>query len=415
MATELVMPKLGLTMTEGTIENLMVKEGDEVSIGDVVAEISSEKLTSEVEANADGTIIKLVAKEGDTVACKAPMAYIGEPGEDVGGDSAPASEESTETLSDSDQKENDPLPTGKPAPQVTNTKAEPGGDRIFITPLARKMAEARGIDIQEVNGTGGNGRITKLDIERFVPEEKPAAKTKAPQASDAEYGAGLEGMRKTIAERMMRSAHSTASVTNQRKVDITKLMEFRSEMKERTNGTVDKSALSINTLLTRAVGLALKDMPEINAWYYNGEHIINEDIHIGMATDIGDGLVVPVIKHADQMTVSKLGESIKEVATKARQGTLEGDLYSGSTFSITNLGGAGIEYFTPIINTPEVAILGIGAMQSELAFDKDKNVVEKQMLPLSMTYDHQLIDGAPAAEFMQLVADYLEQPYRLIL
>lgn len=415
MATELVMPKLGLTMTEGTIENLMVKEGDEVSVGDVVAEISSEKLTSEVEANADGTIIKLVAKEGDTVACKAPMAYIGEPGEDVGDDRAPASEESTETLPDSDQKEDDPLPTGKPAQQTTNTNAGTGGDRIFITPLARKMAEARGIDIQEVNGTGGNGRITKLDIERFVPEEKPAAKTEATQASDAEYGAGLEGMRKTIAERMMRSAHSTASVTNQRKVDITKLMEFRSEMKERTNGTVDKSALSINTLLTRAVVLALKDMPEINAWYYNGEHIINEDIHIGMATDIGDGLVVPVIKNADHMTVSKLGESIKEVATKARQGTLEGDLYSGSTFSITNLGGAGIEYFTPIINTPEVAILGVGAMQSELAFDEDKNVVEKQMLPLSMTYDHQLIDGAPAAEFMQLVADYLEQPYRLIL
>jgi pyruvate dehydrogenase E2 component (dihydrolipoamide acetyltransferase) len=402
-------------MTEGTIENLMVKEGDEVSVGDVVAEISSEKLTSEVEANADGTIIKLVAKEGDTVACKAPMAYIGEPGEDVGDDRAPASEESTETLPDSDQKEDDPLPTGKPAQQTTNTNAGTGGDRIFITPLARKMAEARGIDIQEVNGTGGNGRITKLDIERFVPEEKPAAKTEATQASDAEYGAGLEGMRKTIAERMMRSAHSTASVTNQRKVDITKLMEFRSEMKERTNGTVDKSALSINTLLTRAVVLALKDMPEINAWYYNGEHIINEDIHIGMATDIGDGLVVPVIKNADHMTVSKLGESIKEVATKARQGTLEGDLYSGSTFSITNLGGAGIEYFTPIINTPEVAILGVGAMQSELAFDEDKNVVEKQMLPLSMTYDHQLIDGAPAAEFMQLVADYLEQPYRLIL
>ncbi|CAM2833322.1 dihydrolipoamide acetyltransferase family protein [Salinicoccus roseus] len=415
MATELVMPKLGLTMTEGTIENLMVKEGDEVSVGDIVAEISSEKLTSEVEANADGTIIKLVAKEGDTVACKAPMAYIGEPGEDVGGDSTPASEESAETLPASAQKKDDPLPTGKPASQVTNTKAEPGGDRIFITPLARKMADERGIDIQEVNGTGGNGRITKLDIERFKSEEKSAAKTEAPQALDTEYGAGLQGMRKTIAERMMRSAQSTASVTNQRKVDITKLIAFRSEMKERTNGTVDKSAFSINTLLTRAVVLALKEMPEINAWYYNSEHIINEEVHIGMATDIGDGLVVPVIRNADYMTVSKLGESIKEVATKARQGTLEGDLYSGSTFSITNLGGSGIEYFTPIINTPEVAILGVGAMQSELAFDEDKNVVEKQMLPLSMTYDHQLIDGAPAAEFMQLVADYLEQPYRLIL
>lgn len=423
MATELVMPKLGLTMTEGTIEKLLVKEGDEVSVGDVVAEISSEKLTSEVEANDDGTIIKLVAEEGDTIACKAPMAYIGEPGEEVDAGSPSSAGESAETIPKSSKKDNEPLPTGKPSLQVADTEARQAADtddkfeggRIFITPLARKMAEERGIDIKAVNGTGGNGRITKLDIERFVPEEKPATGTAPSQTADAEYGAGLQGMRKTIAERMMRSTQSTASVTNQRKVDITNLMDFRSEMKARTNGTVDKSAFSINTLLTRAVVLALEDMPEINAWYYNGEHIINEEVHIGMATAIDDGLVVPVIKNANKMTVSKLGESIKDVTTRARQGTLDGDLYSGSTFSITNLGGSGIEYFTPIINTPEVAILGVGAMQSELAFDEEKNVVEKQMLPLSMTYDHQLIDGAPAAEFMQRVADYLEQPYRLIL
>lgn len=427
MATELVMPKLGLTMTEGTIEKLLVKEGDEVSVGDVVAEISSEKLTSEVEANDDGTIIKLVAEEGDTVACKAPMAYIGEPGEEVDAGGPSSTGESAETTPENSKKDNDPLPTGKPPLEVADTDADTDvqqaadtdtrseGERIFITPLAKKMAEERGIDIKSINGTGGNGRITKLDIERFVPEEKPATETAAPQKTDAEYGAGLQGMRKTIAERMMRSTQSTASVTNQRKVDITNLMAFRSEMKARTNGTVDKSAFSINTLLTRAVVLALGDMPEINAWYYNGEHIINEEVHIGMATAIDDGLVVPVIKNADRMTVSKLGETIKDVTTKARQGTLDGDLYSGSTFSITNLGGNGIEYFTPIINTPEVAILGVGAMQSELAFDDEKNVIEKQMLPLSMTYDHQLIDGAPAAEFMQLIADYLEQPYRLIL
>lgn len=411
MATELVMPKLGLTMTEGTIEKLLVEEGDAVSVGDIVAEISSEKLTSEVEANDDGTIIKLAAKEGDTVVCKKPIAYIGEPGEEVD-DSAPSDDKSSEPVQ---QESKDETKTETSSKDIQPARTGGDTERIFITPLARKMAEDRDIDIQEVNGTGGNGRITKLDIERFVPSEKSTTESMPSQETDVEYGAGLQGMRKTIAERMMKSAHSTASVTNQRKVNISKLMEFRTEMKERTNGSVDKSAFSINTLLTRAVILALKEMPEINAWYYNGDHIINEEIHIGMATDIDDGLVVPVIKNADHMTVSTLGESIKEVATKARQGTLDGDLYSGSTFSITNLGGAGIEYFTPIINTPEVAILGVGAMQSELAFDEEKNVVENKMLPLSMTYDHQLIDGAPAAEFMQLVADYLEQPYRLIL
>lgn len=414
MATALVMPKLGLTMSEGVIETWHVKEGDEVSAGDVVAEISSEKLTNEVEANEDGTIIKIVAEEGATIPCKDPMAYIGEPGEDVDDD-----------IDSSEDKETTEETPEQPAEATESEQAENSpalvtqgsdGERIFITPLARKMADDRNIDITNVNGTGGNGRITKLDIERYVPEEKqPSGASAGGQAVQTEYGAGLEGMRKTIAQRMMRSVNTTASVTNHRKVDLTNLMEFRKDMKARTDDKVDRSAFSINTLLTRSVILALGDMPAVNQWYYDGQLTQNDEVHIGMATAIDDGLVVPVIKNADNMTVSKLGASIKEVTTQAREGTLPGDLYSGSTFSITNLGSGDIEYFTPIINTPEVAILGIGALQKELKFDDDKNIVEAQMLPLSLTYDHQIIDGAPAAEFMQIVADYLQSPYQLIL
>lgn len=415
MATELLMPKLGLTMNEGLIEKWFVEEGDEVSTGDVVAEISSEKLTSEVEANESGTLIKIVAGEGETIACKKPIGYIGEAGEDVDSpseDEAEASKEEEEESADEEEKTSKPEGSSEPQKEKQGTD----GERIFITPLARKMAEEREIEISDVNGTGGNGRITKLDIERYVPSEKSASETKEAAVSDkTEYGAGLSGMRKTIAERMMNSVHTSAHVTNHRKVDITKLMEFREEMKDRTNDTVDKSAFSINTLLVRAVVLALKDNPEINAWYYNGEHSINEDVHIGMATAVEEGLVVPVIENTDSMTVSKLGESIKEVTKQARDGTLRGDLYSGSTFSITSLGGYDIEYFTPIINTPEVAILGVGTLQSELKFDDEKNVVEKQMLPLSLSYDHQVIDGAPAAEFLETVNGYLQNPYRLIL
>lgn len=411
MATEVVMPKLGLTMNEGTIENWFVNVGDEVQEGDPIAEISSEKLTGEVEAPVSGTVIELLGEVGDVIECKAPMAFIGEPGEqvDAGTGAAEAPKAEPET------KEDASAPSE--AAKAEQPRRREDGERIFITPVARKMAEERGIDIRDVNGTGGNGRITRLDILRYVPSEKPvekAAEKAVASAPEVEYGAGLTGMRKTIAQRMMRSVQTTAQVTNQRKVDVTALMEFRKEIKEKVNHPLDNGELSVNTLLTRAVVLALQETPEMNAWYHNGEYIQVNEVHIGMATAIDDGLVVPVIKDAHLMSLSQLGPAIRKVTTEARQGTLDGSLYSGSTFSITNLGGYEIEYFTPIINTPEVAILGVGAIQKELEL-VDGEVVEKLKLPLSLTYDHQLIDGAPAAEFMSKIADYLQDPYRLLI
>lgn len=406
MATEVVMPKLGLTMEEGTIENWFVNEGDEVQKGDPIAEISSEKLTSEVEAPADGTVIKLLWDVGDVVECKAPMAYIGQPGEQV---DTGMEESKTHKVETSTKKVGTPTEVAK----QNQLKHREDGERIFITPVARKMAEERGIDIRDVNGTGGNGRITRLDILRYVPSEEPV-ETEVASVPKVEYGTGLTGMRKTIAQRMMRSVQTTAQVTNQRKVDVTTLMEFRKEIKEKINHPLNNGELSVNTLLTRAVIFALQDSQEMNAWYHNGEYIQVDEIHIGMATAINDGLVVPVIKDAHLMSLSQLGKEIRRVTTAAREGTLDGNLYAGSTFSITNLGGYDIEYFTPIINTPEVAILGVGSIQTELELVNGE-IVEKQKLPLSLTYDHQLIDGVPAAEFMSKIADYLQDPYRLLI
>ena len=410
MATEVVMPKLGLTMTEGTVVNWFVNEGDKIEQGDPIAEIGSEKLTGEVEAPESGTVIKILAQVGDVVPSKEPMAYIGEPGEKI--DSATETDDRSvnETSSKTDVEtsfSSDETKTEQPTPTLD-------GERIFITPVARKMAEERGIDIRDVNGTGGNGRITRIDIQRYTPTEKPVASLTAASVPDVEYGAGLTGMRKTIAERMIRSVQTTAQVTNQRKVDVTELMKFRKEIKERINEPLNNGELSVNTLLTKAVVLALRDIPEMNAWYHNGEYIQIDEVHIGMATAIDDGLVVPVIKDAHLMSLLQLGPAIKKVATEARQGTLDGSLYTGSTFTITNLGGYEIEYFTPIINTPEVGILGVGAIQKELELNNGE-VAEKLKLPLSLTYDHQIIDGAPAAEFMSKIAKYLQNPYRLLL
>ncbi|QBK25139.1 dihydrolipoamide acetyltransferase family protein [Ureibacillus thermophilus] len=406
MATEILMPKLGLTMTEGTVEHWFVNEGDEVHAGDAVAEISSEKLTGEVVAPESGTIIKIVAQVGDVVPSKEPIAYIGKPGEQIGSPSTSAGTPEVQTVKT-------PV-ANEPAKTESNVKDD--GERIFITPIARKMAKELGIDIRNVVGTGGNGRITRLDILRYQAsmEKASPATDSVPAASTVSYGAGLAGLRKTIAQRMMRSVQTTAQVTNHRKVDITELMKFREDIKSKVKEPLDNNELSINTLLTKAVVLALKDTPDMNAWYHNGEYIRVEEVHIGMATAVEDGLVVPVVKNAHLMSLSQLGAAIKKVTTEARQGTLDGSLYSGSTFTITNLGGYEIEYFTPILNTPEVGILGVGAIQKELALENGE-VVEKLKLPLSLTYDHQIIDGAPAAEFLGKIADYLQDPYRLLL
>lgn len=407
MATEVVMPKLGLTMTEGTVERWIVKEGDKVEQGDPIVEISSEKLSNEVEAPESGYIIKIVAGEGDVVPSRGAIAYIGEEGENVDA-SRQTEEKYEEDPADREKTEEKERTDARPSLPATQE-----GERIFITPVARKMAEEKGIDIRDVNGTGGNGRITRLDIQRYVPSK--TTETQAAAAHTPEYGAGLEGMRKTIAERMMRSVQSTAQVTNQRKVDVTELMTFRKEIQEKVNEPLTNGELSINTLLTKAVILALKDTPEMNAWYYDGEYVQIDEIHIGMATAIDQGLIVPVIKDAHQMSLSQLGPAIRNVASEARQGTLDGSLYSGSTFTITNLGGYEIEYFTPIINTPEVGILGVGALQKEIELDDDGEVVQKLKLPLSLTYDHQIIDGAPAAEFLAKIATHLQDPYRLLI
>ena len=418
MATEIVMPKLGLTMTEGLINNWLVKEGDTVAAGQPVLEISSEKLTSDVEAPSAGVILKIISQAGDTVPCKKVIAWIGEAGESIPG---METEGASANQSESEQGAAD-AGVGlaeKTAAASSNSAGNSEHGRIFITPLARKIAKEKGYDISLISGTGGNGRITRRDVENYKPEALP---NQTPESSSAvlqhagqvDYGAGLIGMRKTIAERMMNSLQTSAQVTLQRKVDISRLIAFRQDMKDKVDSPLENGEISITTLLTKAVAKSLKDHPQLNAWYFNGQYQEVEDIHIGIATALSDGLVVPVIRHVDKLTLADLGLAIKTEANQARKGTLDPDLYSGSTFSITNLGGAGIEYFTPILNTPEVAILGVGALQTTLALDSQGQVYEQKFLPLSLTFDHQVVDGQPAAEFLASLADKLESPYDLV-
>lgn len=413
MAKEVVMPKLGLTMTEGVINNWLVKEGDTVSAGQTILEISSEKLTSDVESPESGTVLKILYKEGDTVKCKEAIALIGQEGEEV---SAQSSSEVSEKEQDQEKNQTNALETATQNQIKATTESVSDDKRIFITPLAKKIAKEKGYRIEEILGTGGNGRITRRDVDNFKPSEEvsqmPVLEDSVPNHSS--MGAGLEGMRKTIAKRMMTSLQNAAQLSLHRKADITALLVFREEIKGRLKMPLENGELGITTLLTKAVTKSLREHPNINVWYAKGQLISNEEIHIGMATSLDDGLVVPVIKNADKMTLSELGQSIKDLSNQARKGTLPSDLYSGSTFSITNLGSAGIEYFTPILNSPEVAILGVGQTQKQLDLDEEGQLMQKSYLPLSLTFDHQVVDGAPAAEFLATIIDYLEDPYQLL-
>lgn len=400
MATEITMPKLGLTMTEGTVDNWAKKEGDAVSKGEVVCTISSEKLSYDIESPVDGTLIQILVAEGDDAECTAPIGYIGELGEQVSEAASPAEPTSAPV---EENKELSEEPKAQAAPE------RKAGERIFITPLARKLAAEKGFDIAQINGSGGNGRITRRDVQRHQPSVETTI-TAAPST----VGAGLKGMRKTIAERMMHSLQSTAQVTIQQKADITNLLEFKKEIEAKSSVALKDGQLSITTLLSKAVILALKETPEMNAWYHDGAYEKQEAVHLGMAVAVADGLVVPVVENADRMTLTELGKTLNSRIAEARNGSLAGQHYTGSTFTISNLGKSGAEYFTPIINSPEIGILGVGSMQSQLAFDDNHEVVELKKLPLSLTFDHQIIDGSPAAEFLGRIIFYLENPYSLV-
>lgn len=285
-------------------------------------------------------------------------------------------------------------------------------ERVFVTPLARKIAAEKGLDYHQIIGTGGNGRVTRRDVENYVPTARPVETS---SVASAKAGAGLTGMRQVIAQRMMSSLQNTAQVTLQLKADITKLMSFRKELKQKVNQPLVDGQLSLTTLVTKAAILALKDTPKMNAWYHDGLYEKVTDVNIGMAVAVDNGLVVPVVKSADSMTLTELGRSLNSVITDAREGTLESSAYSGGTFTISNLGKSGVEYFTPVINQPEIGILGVGTLLKELALNDDGKVNQLLKLPLSLTFDHQIIDGAPAADFLAEIVSYLEDPYMLVL
>ena len=412
MAYEVLMPQLGLTMEEGTVSQWIKHEGDAVKAGDVVVEITTDKLTNEITSEQDGVLLKIVAQEGEDVPVKGLLAYIGQPGEQVGETTAPAVSAASAA------------PSAEPAAALASAPAASpaaGGKRIRISPLARKIAGQMGVDYTVLTGTGPSGRIVKRDI-LAAAEAAPKAVAPAPAAvsgtafpvKNLELMEGdtvekLTGMRKVVAQRMYTSAVEIPTVTQTVKVDVTALLAFRKKLKE------EGHAFSVNDFVLKAVAKALRRHPEILV-SLDGEQIIRRaHVNLGMAVALDAGLIVPVIRDADLLSLEALSAKAKDLAERARANQLGADEYKGSTFTVSNLGMFGVESFTPIINQPDAAILGVNCTEDELVMEDDGTIAKHQVLRISLTFDHRLLDGAVAAKFEMTVRDLLEHPMDILL
>lgn len=409
MAFEVKMPQLGLTMEEGTVTKWVKQEGDTVKAGDVILEITTDKLTSEVESEHDGVLLKIVAQEGEDIPVKGLLAYIGEAGEQVG--DAPAAKAEAPAAEAAA-----PVPAAAPAAPV----APVAGGRIRISPLAKKTAAKLGVDYTTVAGSGPLGRIVQKDIlaaAKAAPApaaqaaaEKAAPKKTALELMDGDEVVKLAGMRKVVSERMTKSAQEIPTVTQNVRIDVTELMAFRKKI----NNDLGVK-YSLNDYVLKATAKALKNNKHILVSLDGDQIIKRAHVNIGMAVALEDGLIVPVIKDADKMSLGEISEAARDLAERARTNKLSMDEYKGSTFSISNLGMFGVETFNPIINQPDAGILGVCAVQDELVMDDAGAITKRQFMRISFTFDHRLIDGATAAKFELAIRDLMEHPMQILL
>lgn len=408
MATEIRMPQFGVSMETGTVAQWLKAEGDTVKAGDVLASIETEKLTNDVVSEVDGVLLKIVAQEGEDVPVQGLMAYIGQPGEvlpDAGGMAAPAAAADTAPAA----AEHVPAPAGQMS-----------GGRVKASPLARKIAAKLGVDLSQVTPGGTSGRIRADDVRAYAAQAPaapaaPAAAAPAPAAAAAEQMDGdtvekLSGMRKVVAQRMQQSHTEIPPVTQVTKVDVTALMQFRRELLEKTG-----KKYSVNDLILKATAKCLAAHPEMLVSFDGSQIIHRAHVNLGMAVALDTGLIVPVIRDADKLSLDALAACAKDLAARAKDGGLTPDDYKGSTFTVSNLGMFGIEMFTPIVNQPDAAILGITAVEDELVMEADGTISKHQVMRLCCTFDHRAMDGAVEARFGMALRDLLQSPVEILL
>jgi|YelNatPaOPRAMG01_1025707.scaffolds.fasta_scaffold08160_4 pyruvate dehydrogenase E2 component (dihydrolipoamide acetyltransferase) len=410
MAVEVIMPKFGLTMHDGTIQRFFKAPGDPVREGEPLFEVETEKVLQEVEAPASGIFAFPLFEEGATVDCGATVAIIAEPGEDLA--QLRARYGSGASAGGSPAVPAAPAPaTGDrpPGPEAASA-ALPSGGRRAISPVARKLATELGVNLDTVAGTGPGGRVTREDVERAarqyarapIPSPKPDAASVAALAPGQTPAPGprtipFRAMRRTIAERMHQSLRDSAQLTIMTEADVTAATELRERLKREFDFTY-------TDLLIHAVARALLKHPRMNARLDGDAIVIPDEVNIGLAVALEEGLVVPVIRDAARLGLGEIAARSRALGEKARAGKLRLEDVSGGTFTITNLGAYGIDAFTPILNPGETGILGVGRIVEKPAVYRGE-ITRRAMMTLSLTFDHRTVDGAPAAEFLRTVIE----------
>lgn len=407
----ITMPRLSDTMTEGKVAKWHKNVGDTVKEGDLLAEIETDKAVQDFESEFNGVLLKQGVEEGGAAPVDSVLAIIGPAGTDVSAVGAPkAAGQSAEKPAEQKAE----VKTEEKAAPAANTSSS---DRVAISPLAKKMAQDKGVDINSVQGSGENGRIVKKDIENYQPAAKPAAS--APAASAAPVAVSfVQGedtetpnsqVRNIIAKRLSESKFTAPHYYLMVEINMDKAIEARKEI-----NSLPDTKISFNDMIIKATAIALRKHPQVNSSWAGDKIIHRGNINIGVAVAIPDGLVVPVLKNTDQMTYTQISAAVKDMASRAKSKGLKANEMEGSTFSISNLGMFGIETFTSIINQPNSAILSVGAI-IEKPIVKDGQIVVGNTMKLSLACDHRVVDGATGAQFLQTLRTYLESPLTLLL
>ncbi|OJV15426.1 MAG: pyruvate dehydrogenase complex dihydrolipoamide acetyltransferase [Dyadobacter sp. 50-39] len=418
------MPKMSDTMEEGTLVSWQKKVGDKVKSGDILAEVETDKATMELEAYEDGTLLYVGIKEGDAVPVDAIIAVIGEEGANV---EALLARENGEAPAETAAAA--PAPT---APAVNGsekaTSVADSGDRVKASPLAKRLADEKGINLSEVSGSGDNGRIVKRDVDEFKPaaqasapaaapaaQSAPAAKTEAAPAAAAPASGDfvdtpISQMRKTIARRLSESLFTAPHFYVTMEINMDKAMALRPQLNE-----VATAKISFNDMVIKACAVALKQHPAVNSAWLGDKIRKYNYVNIGVAVAVDEGLLVPVIREADKKTLSAISGEVKDLAGKAKDKKLQPKDWEGNTFSVSNLGMFGVDEFTAIINPPDSCILAIGAIKKVAAFKEDGTVYPTNIMKVTLSADHRVVDGATAAQFLLTVKKLLEEPMSMLV
>lgn len=422
MATKVVMEALSPTMEEGRLVEWKKQEGDAVAAGDVLAEVETDKAVMELAARAEGTLLKQVITAGTTVPVGDLVAVLGEQGEDISGLTAGAGAAPSPAPTPAARAPSPAAPAPQPAAATATTPAvlattapaplpprRAGDGRIKASPLARKIAAERGLDLATISGTGPEGRIIRRDLEGIRPSPGGVRAPVRPGAGPAFEDVPLTQIRKTIAKRLAQSIGPVPTFYLTTDVDMTRAAEARDAL----NALGSEGKVSFNDIVIKATALALRQHRACNAWWQDDHIRYWNEVHIAMAVAVEDGLITPVIRDADQKSLREIGTEARDLAARSRDRRLRPEEYTGGTFSVSNLGMFGIDDFTAIINPPEAGIIAVGRITQKVVVLDGAPVVRPRMR-ITMSCDHRVIDGATGARFLQTLRTLLENPLAMV-